>query len=330
MKRGTSGLSLVVGVDKPSGMSSHDVVNRCRSIFGEKRIGHTGTLDPLATGVLPICVGPATRLGTYLTGHDKHYRVTIVFGAGTDTDDAQGQIIRTGDVPSCVFSRDFAEHFVDGLIGRHKQMPPVYSAIKVNGKKSYEAARSGKIIDLAPRDIEIYEARLVAVVDDESLKHPAWIVDFHVSKGTYIRAIARDIGVSLACPAHVAALQRTKLGSLTVKDCISLETLADLKQQAALDPVSLLDRRILFVRDSLINRVINGSSLRASECTLYSLASTNFCSCSSGVREDFRPSTDGEVVSVVADNKLVALYSYHEKQDEFRPCCVFQVGVIRG
>ena len=96
MKRGESGLSLVVGVDKPSGMTSHDVVNRCRRIFGEKRVGHTGTLDPLASGVLPICIGPATRLGAYLTGHDKAYRATIAFGVGTDTDDCEGTVTRTG------------------------------------------------------------------------------------------------------------------------------------------------------------------------------------------------------------------------------------------
>ena len=99
VKRGESGLSLVVGVDKPSGMTSHDVVNRCRRIFGEKRVGHTGTLDPLASGVLPICVGPATRLGAYLTGHDKAYRATIAFGVGTDTDDCEGAVARTGQAP---------------------------------------------------------------------------------------------------------------------------------------------------------------------------------------------------------------------------------------
>ena len=112
MKRGESGLSLVIGVDKPSGTTSHDVVNRCRRIFGEKRVGHTGTLDPLASGVLPICIGPATRLGAYLTGHDKAYRATIAFGVGTDTDDCEGAVTRTAPVPVEVGDRAFAEQFV--------------------------------------------------------------------------------------------------------------------------------------------------------------------------------------------------------------------------
>ncbi len=224
VKRGLSGLSLVVGVNKPAGMSSHDVVNRCRSIFGERRVGHTGTLDPMATGVLPICVGPATRLGAYLTGHDKRYRVSIAFGAGTDTDDAAGTVVRTGEVPDRVLDPEFAAAFVASLVGRRKQMPPAYSAIKVNGKKSYEAARAGNIIDLAPRDIEVYDARLLGVHEGDGEELPSWDVSFEVSKGTYIRSLARDAGVALGCPAHVAALERTELGLLTLEECVSLET----------------------------------------------------------------------------------------------------------
>ena len=107
-KRGQSGLSLIVGVDKPSGMSSHDVVNRVRRIFGERRVGHTGTLDPLASGVLCVCVGPATRLDNYMVGHDKHYRVRIAFGVGTDTDDVDGEPVKFGSVPSAAFEEPFA------------------------------------------------------------------------------------------------------------------------------------------------------------------------------------------------------------------------------
>ena len=136
MKRGTTDLCLVLAVDKPSGMTSHDVVSRARRIFGEKRIGHTGTLDPLASGVLPLCVGPATRLDQFLTGHDKSYVVSVVFGAATDTDDCDGEVIRTGVVPDEVFDPFFASVFVGGLVGKSKQLPPVYSAIKVGGTKA--------------------------------------------------------------------------------------------------------------------------------------------------------------------------------------------------
>lgn len=334
MKRGTSGLSLVVGVNKPGGMSSHDVVNRCRTIFGERRVGHTGTLDPMATGVLPICIGPATRLGSYLTAHDKHYRVTIAFGVGTDTDDAEGRVTRTGDVPPCVTDPAFAASFVEGLVGASKQLPPAYSAIKVNGKKSYEAARAGNIIDLAPRDIEVYEARLLEVREGRGDELPTWDVAFHVSKGTYIRALARDVGVALGCPAHVAALERTRLGTLDLEECVSLEVLAQLKDRAALDPVRLLGGRFLFAQDAAIPKVANGSPLPASAYLLYerrrSRADLELCACTSGVRESCTGPKDGETVAVIADNKLAALYGYDRARDAYQARCVFQTGVSRG
>ena len=308
VKRGLSGLSLVVGVNKPAGMSSHDVVNRCRSIFGERRVGHTGTLDPMATGVLPICVGPATRLGAYLTGHDKRYRVSIAFGAGTDTDDAAGTVVRTGEVPD--------------------------SAIKVNGKKSYEAARAGNIIDLAPRDIEVYDARLLGVHEGDGEELPSWDVSFEVSKGTYIRSLARDAGVALGCPAHVAALERTELGLLTLEECVSLETLADLKDRAALDPVRLLGVRFSYAQGDLAKKVANGAQLPAAELPLFERRRTTsaieMCACTAGVRESCEPPRDGELVAVLTDNKLVALYAYDEGRARFETRCVFQTGVSRG
>ena len=134
LKRGASGLSLVVGVDKPSGMTSHDVVNACRRIFGERRVGHTGTLDPLATGVLPICIGPATRLDQYLVGHDKTYQARISFGASTDTCDALGAIVERAPVPSTVGEKRVARACLADMVGWQMQIPPAYSAIKVNGK----------------------------------------------------------------------------------------------------------------------------------------------------------------------------------------------------
>lgn len=334
MKRGTSGLSLVVGVNKPAGMSSHDVVNRCRRIFGERRVGHTGTLDPMATGVLPICVGPATRLGTYLTGHDKHYRVSIAFGAGTDTDDAEGRVVRTGSVPACVLDAEFAASFVAGLVGARKQMPPAYSAIKVGGKKSYEAARAGTIIDLAPRDIEVYDARLLGVAEGADGSLPSWDVAFHVSKGTYIRALARDAGVALGCPAHVAALERTRLGTLELEECVSLEALEQLKDRVALDPVRLLGVRFAYIQGELATKVSHGTPLPGAVCELFERRRTTtaaeLCACTAGVRESCEEPHEGEIVAMIADNKLVALYGYDEKRAVYQARCVFQTGVSRG
>ena len=143
MKRGQSGLSLIIGIDKPQGMSSHDAVNRIRRMFGERRVGHMGTLDPLATGVLAVCVGPASRLDAYLTNHDKTYEARIAFGAQTDTDDAAGEVIRQAAVASELSDATFAQEYLASIVGPRMQMPPAYSAIKKDGVKAYEAARRG-------------------------------------------------------------------------------------------------------------------------------------------------------------------------------------------
>lgn len=349
MKRGSTDYCLVVGIDKPAGMSSHDVVNRVRRVFGERRVGHTGTLDPMAEGVLPVCVGPATRLDPYLTGHDKTYLVRIAFGIGTTTDDAEGEILRRGDVPAQLEDRAFAELFVAQQVGKRKQLPPAYSAIKVNGKKAYEAARQGSIIDLAPRDIEVIDARLIGIgrgyaLPGEAVPEgggertivdlPWWDVEFRVSKGTYIRSLARDAGVALGCPAHVAALRRTVAGSLSIDECVSLETLAVEREAAALDPVKLLGFRFAFADGPLAARIANGARLRADELELFvrrrTSAALELCACTAGVRESCEAPEDGEIVSVIVENKLAALYAFDASKNVWSVACVFQKGVSRG
>ena len=349
MKRGSTDYCLVLGIDNPAGMSSHDVVNRVRRVFGERRVGHTGTLDPMAEGVLPVCVGPATRLDPYLTGHDKTYRVRIAFGIGTTTDDAEGEILRRGEVPCELEDPAFAELFVAQQVGKRKQLPPAYSAIKVNGKKAYEAARQGAIIDLTPRDIEVIEARLVGMGRGyaipgagepaegqarDTVDLPWWDVEFRVSKGTYIRSLARDAGVSLGCPAHVAALRRTVAGSLSLDECVSLETLEREREAAALDPVRLLGFRFAFADGPLAGRIANGVQLRADELKLFvrrrASSALEMCACTAGVRESCEPAVDGELVSVVCENKLSALYAFNSAKNAWRAACVFQKGVSRG
>lgn len=349
MKRGSTDYSLVIGVNKPAGMSSHDVVNRVRRVFGERRVGHTGTLDPMAEGVLPVCVGPATRLDPYLTGHDKTYRVRIAFGISTTTDDAEGEILRRGDVPAELEDRAFAELFIAQQIGKRNQLPPAYSAIKVNGKKAYEAARQGTIIDLTPREIEVIDARLIAIGRGFALPAgasdagsdgsaivdlPWWDVEFRVSKGTYIRSLARDAGVALGCPAHVAALQRTVAGSLSLDECVTLEALEAEREAAALDPVKLLGFRFAFADGSLAARIANGAQLRPDELSLFvrrrTSAAMELCACTAGVRESCEGPQDGEIVSIISENKLVALYSFDAAKDVWRVACVFQKGVSRG
>ena len=216
-------------------------------------------------------------------------------------------------MPARVLDPAFAASFAKGLAGARKQLPPAYSAIKVNGRKACDAARQGTIIDLAPRDIVVHDARLVAVHEaGDGCELPSWDVEFHVSKGTYIRALARDAGAALGCPAHVAALERTQLGLLRLEECVTLETLAELGDRAALDPVHLLGTRFLYAdgpRGAL---------------------DAEFCACTAGVRESCEAPHDGELVAVIAENKLVALYAYDEGRAAYRARCVFQTGVSRG
>lgn len=342
MKRGSSGLSLVVGIDKPEGLTSHDVVSRCRRIFGERRVGHTGTLDPLATGALLVCVGPATRLDAYLVDHDKRYRVRVAFGAGTDTDDALGTVTQTAPVPAKLFDEDYARRCVAGLEGRWNQLPPVYSALKVGGRKACDEARAGRIVDLAPRAIEVYEAHLLGIdcldVADTALCTGEcsllWDIEVHVSKGTYIRSLARDLGRSLGCPAHVSALRRLSVGALAVDECVTLETLEQVATRAALDPVALLGARFAFVDGPLERRVSNGGAFAGNELALcemrYPDMRSRLCACTSGVCDSKRPAAEGETVAVVSQNRLAALYEYDAANDRYHAKCVFSTGVSRG
>ena len=344
MKRGQSDYCLVVGVNKPRGLSSHDVVNRVRRIFGERRVGHAGTLDPLAEGVLPVCVGPATRLATYLSGHDKRYVVRIAFGISTETDDSEGAPLHQAEVPEKLSNESFARRFVEGLVGQHRQLPPAYSAVKVQGVKACDAARKGHIIDLKPREVEVYEAALIGMGsgyvqpgqnDPSQIRDLLWWdVEFSVSKGTYIRSLARDIGLALSCPAHVTSLRRTQVGSLSLEECVSLETLAEVREAAACDPVRLLGLRLAFVDDSCVQRVFNGAGFAAGDLKLFEQQNSSvldqMCACSVGLRESDKPPYNGELVSLIAQNKLAGLYAFNAPVQQWQARRVFQKGVLRG
>ena len=331
MKRGQSGLSLLVGINKPTGMTSHDVVNRCRRIFNERRVGHTGTLDPLASGVLPICVGPATRLDKYLVGHDKEYVVGIRFGWETTTDDAEGEISRSCAVPQHLEDEEFARSFNAAQIGTHEQIPPAYSAIKVNGKTAYKLARSGNAADLEPRSVEVHAAELRGIARDEA-GCLVWHAAFTVSKGTYIRALARDIGRDLGSAAHVASLERTRAGRISLMQSVSIETLEHLGVDAALDPIRVLGIRYAFV-DDFAGKVSNGTALFADELDLFESLPADtceeMCACSTTLVKSETPPEDGELVATVAENRMSALYTYDFQKGMYIPECVFSIPVAR-
>ena len=335
MKRGSTNLSFVVGIDKPVGMTSHDVVNRCRRIFGEKRIGHTGTLDPLASGAMAVCVGPATKLSNYITFHDKTYIARVVFGTATDTDDSEGTVVRRAAVPEQLADEQHARTVLASLVGKQSQLPPAYSAVKVGGVKSYEAARKGTVIDLRPRDIEVYEAELAFIghEDDGSL---FWDVRFSVSAGTYIRSLARDLGVSNGTCAHVHALRRMRNGRLSVGECVSLETLESHPEMGRLDPVWMLGLRYCSVEDPrLAKAMLNGGALDPERLMLlerFDPEGTGIggSHCSPHVVQSTRRLEEGEVIAVLLENKVKALYAYDSGSGLLKSRCGFAQGVSRG
>jgi tRNA pseudouridine55 synthase len=209
----------VLPVDKPAGPSSHDVVARARRALGTRRVGHTGTLDPFATGLLLLCVGTATRIAEQLVGLDKRYLATMRLGIETDTDDATGTPVAgpSAELPDS----DRVAAVLGAFAGTHEQRPPAYSARKVGGERLYRAARRGAVVDAAPRLVTIHAIRLLAY------RPPDADFEVHCGSGTYIRAIARDAGRVLGCGAHLAALRRTRVGRFGVEAAIPLDALEE-------------------------------------------------------------------------------------------------------
>jgi tRNA pseudouridine55 synthase len=228
----------VLTLDKPAGWTSHDVVAKVRSVIRGAKIGHAGTLDPSATGVLPILIGQATRIAEYLVGWDKEYRAVLRLGAVTDTQDATGVVLEQKPVPPLSFEqvRNVARRF-EGTIA---QVPPMYSAVKVGGVPLYRSARAGKHIAREPRMITIHELELLEVVGG----------DIHLrvrcSKGTYIRTLCADLGEMLGCGGHLLSLRRTRVGPLAVEQALTIE---DVRRRWE---AGTLGERLLSLDDALV------------------------------------------------------------------------------
>ena len=206
-------------VDKPVGMTSHDVVQAIRNGTGLRRAGHTGTLDPRASGVLVILVGPAVRLSEYVSASDKRYQAIIRLGGSTDTFDAEGMVTPTKD-PVNVTEAQF-ETALQTFVGEIEQTPPPYSAVKVQGRKAYEMAREGEEVDLAPRKITVHHLEVLEWAP------PEVVIDVHCSSGTYVRSLANDLGVMLGCGAYLVGLRRTKSGRFSLRDSVPLRKLQE-------------------------------------------------------------------------------------------------------
>lgn len=238
----------VIVINKEVGMTSHDVVAKLRRILGTKKIGHTGTLDPLATGVLVACVNKATKLVQYLTCDDKVYEVEMKFGIKTDTGDITGNIIETCEEK---IDTEKIEEVLDSFIGPQKQVPPMYSAIKVNGKKLYEYAREGVTIEREARDIEIFS------IDNAMLNQDILKYRIHCSKGTYIRSVCEDIACKLGNVATMTALNRVKSGLFEIEQSVKLE---DVSEDNMISLEELFVNEIVLEKD--VNKLLNGIALK--------------------------------------------------------------------
>ena len=307
-RRGATGISGILVVDKPAGMTSHDVVSAVRRSTGEGRVGHAGTLDPAATGVLVVLLGPATRLAPFLAAAEKAYDARIAFGTQTDTDDAEGALLRTAPVPDTLTDPEYARTALRELIGTHDQLPPAYSAVKRGGVVAHRAARAGKPLSLEPRRVEVFDARLHGIEHTGGL---VWDAGFVVSKGTYLRSIARDLGESLGTAAHLAALRRTASGTLTLSEAHALEEVVRAGSSVAglfADPVTAL---ALPVRELATDEVANvrvGGSLPTGSANA---------------------AGQGEPVALVDGARLYAVYRVSDDGASLRPSVVLAGGIGR-
>lgn len=207
----------IIVINKEKNWTSNDVVQKIKGIFHEK-VGHTGTLDPLATGVIPILVGKGTQLSKYLINHDKEYIATIKLGYKTSTGDLEGNIVEQKEVLDSMLEKDYVNEVLKQFEGKITQIPPIYSAIKVNGKKLYEYARKSQNVEIPPRNIEIYEIELISISkEDMEITYRV-----HCSKGTYIRTLCEDISEKLGTVGYMKELQRTRVGNFSIQNSLKI------------------------------------------------------------------------------------------------------------
>lgn len=231
-------------INKEKGCTSHDIVYKVKKIFNEK-VGHTGTLDPLAEGVLPILIGKGTLCSKYLINHDKKYIVNLALGQKTETADLEGKIIEEKNIPDKSLTQGEVEKVLKNFIGKQQQMPPIYSAIKVNGKKLYEYARKGQNVEIKPREIEIYDIKLMNI--DARKKQ----IQFEVfcGKGTYIRSLCEDIAEKLETVGYMESLKRIQVGNFKIEESSKIQELEENKED-----IKYLESKIISVEEIFKNK----------------------------------------------------------------------------
>ena len=292
-------LNGVINVYKEKGFTSHDVVAIVRRTIHMKKVGHTGTLDPDAEGVLPVCVGKATKLSDVIMDGRKSYRAMLRLGMTTTTEDASGEVLETKEVD---FNEDKIREVVASFIGKLEQVPPMYSAVKVNGKKLYELAREGKEIERKSRTIEVYDIRIRQFLPPDRVE-----IDVDCSKGTYIRTLCSDIGKALGCGGHMAELLRTRTGAFSLENAIKLDELKALAEQEKVETVlltmeeALEDFPVVKVSEKSQKFLYNGGKIQERFLT-----------------EKPAVLTEGEIVATYDyENNLVGLYEIKKEESNF-------------
>lgn len=292
---------------KEKGMTSFDCVFKVRRLLQTKKVGHSGTLDPEVDGVLPICVGKATKVVEYLLESNKVYQGEICLGIATETEDAHGEIVRQEEIVT-PFTIEEIDAMMETFKGEIIQIPPMYSAVKVNGKRLYEYARKGEIVKRPERRVKIYEFKRTSTpVYDEASKTQKWTFEVSCSKGTYVRTLAVDLGEKLGVPAHMSQLTRIKSGPFVSKQCVTLSQLEDFVEQnqaqSVLRPLEEVFETYprVDVPEEFITKVKNGAILTTAE-----------------LPQVIEPST------FYIEDELIALYGPHpEKKGLLKPIKMF-------
>ncbi len=294
----------MINVYKEKGFTSHDVVAKLRGICKQKKIGHTGTLDPDAVGVLPVCLGCATRLCDMLTDKDKEYVAVLRLGITTDTQDATGKVLAEKEVS---VSEEEVRAVIASFEGEQLQIPPMYSALKVNGKKLYELAREGKEIERKARPIVIHEIEIL------SENMPEFTIRVKCSKGTYIRTICHDIGQKLSCGGVMVSLKRTKVGNFGIEDAYTLSQIEDMAKEGKLCEILLPVEKVfeklpeIRVKETAMKALLNGNQLKKEEILMLS-----------------DEALKAEEVRVYgADGRFYGVYGYQEGRKLFCPIKMF-------
>lgn len=293
----------IIIVNKETGFTSHDVVAKLRGICGQKKIGHTGTLDPAATGVLPVCLGSGTKLCDMLTDRDKEYVAELLLGVETDTQDTMGSVLR--ESPVTVTEEEVSRACLS-FLGDYDQIPPMYSALKVDGKKLYELARAGKEVERKARRVRILELEIL------EMRLPVVKLRVVCSKGTYIRTLCSDIGQKLGCGGAMQSLQRTKVGRFRLEDALTLGELQQLKDSGELErvvqPVDSLfeETPALHVTAEAARLLENGNALLPVQFA-----------------ETVTPEPERWVRVYRPDGRFAGIYAYEEQKRWYRPVKMF-------